>query len=113
MLATVPSVNSALKRARSTLERQRTDWRRQDRPPAAGSPQEDAIVTRFGRAYSLVPTRANGQPAFGAYVLGADGVRRGTSLFVVAVAGDRICAMTRFESTVFEAFGLPLALPGR
>ncbi|WP_410793122.1 RNA polymerase subunit sigma-70 [Kribbella sp. C-35] len=158
--ATVPSVNSALKRARSTLERQRTDWRRQDRPPAAGSPQEDAIVTRFvrayesadldalvelftddvfvsmppmpleyegrepvarfmavllvpGRAYSLVPTRANGQPAFGAYVLGADGVRRGTSLFVVAVAGDRICAMTRFESAVFEAFGLPLALPGR
>jgi hypothetical protein len=43
-----------------------------------------------GRRYSLVPTRANGQPAFGAYVGGPDGTRRATGLFAVTLAGDRI-----------------------
>jgi hypothetical protein len=28
-------------------------------------------------------------------------------LFVIAVAGDRISAMTRFDSSVFEWFNLP------
>jgi len=76
------------------------------------------LVTRFfelllvaSRRYSLVPTRANGQPAFGAYVLGPAGIRQATGLFAVTLAGDRIRAMTRFESTEFAWFGLPLSLP--
>src|SRR6266536_181894 len=48
---TLPSVNSALTRARSGLERQQVRWRRQESSPAAGSPEEDAIVARFVTAY--------------------------------------------------------------
>jgi RNA polymerase sigma-70 factor (ECF subfamily) len=77
------------------------------------------LVTRFfalllipGRRYSLVPTRANGQPAFGAYVLRPDGVRHATGLFAVTLGGDRIRAMTRFENSEFPWFGLRLSLPG-
>jgi RNA polymerase sigma-70 factor (ECF subfamily) len=72
------------------------------------------VVARFcaclfgaGRRFDLVPTRANGQPAFGAYLRGPDGTRPGTGLFVLTLAGDRICGMIRFESSVFPAFGLP------
>ncbi|WP_284741617.1 sigma-70 family RNA polymerase sigma factor [Amycolatopsis sp. RTGN1] len=65
-----------------------------------------------GRRFSLVPTRANGRPAFGAYLRGAAGVRHGTGLYVLELAGDRICAMTRFENSVLPAFGLPRSLPG-
>jgi RNA polymerase sigma-70 factor (ECF subfamily) len=78
------------------------------------------VVARFcatlfdaGRRFSLVPTRANGQPAFGAYLRGPDGIRHGTGLYVLTLAGDRICAMTRFESSVLPWFGLPRSLPGR
>lgn len=66
-----------------------------------------------GRRFDLVPTRANGQPAFGAYVRAPDGVSHGTGLFVLTVAGDRICALTRFENTVLPWFGLPRSLPSR
>ena len=62
------------------------------------------------RRYTLVPTRANGQPAFGAYVTGPDGARRGTGLITVALAGDRIGALNRFENHVFDWFGLPPVL---
>jgi len=44
--------------------------------------------------------------SFGAYVRGPDGIRHGTSLFVLTLAGDRICALTRFESSVLAWFGL-------
>ncbi len=78
------------------------------------------IVARFcadlfgaGRRFDLVPTRANGQPAFGAYLQAPTGIRHGTGLFVIALAGDRICAMTRFENTVLPSFGLPRSLPSR
>jgi RNA polymerase sigma-70 factor (ECF subfamily) len=60
-----------------------------------------------GRSFSLVPTRANGQPAFGVYVRSADGRRHGTGLLVLELAGERITAMTRFEPEVFAGFGLP------
>ena len=65
-----------------------------------------------GRRYSLIPTRANGGPAFGSYVLGPDGQRHATGLFVVTLAGEAIGAMSRFESSVLAWFGLPLILPG-
>jgi RNA polymerase sigma-70 factor (TIGR02960 family) len=69
-----------------------------------------AILFRSGRTFDVVPTRANGQPAFGAYVPGPGGVRAGTGLIVLALAGDRISAMTRFESSVLPWFGLPRSL---
>ena len=71
-----------------------------------------ALLLHPDRRYSLVPTRANGGPAFGAYVVGPDGVRRATGVFVAELAGERIRALTRFESTELAWFGLPLALPG-
>jgi RNA polymerase sigma-70 factor (ECF subfamily) len=78
------------------------------------------LVARFcgglfgaGRRFDLVPTRANGQPAFGAYVRTRDGVSHGAGLYVLTLAGDRICAMTRFENSVLPWFGLPRSLPGR
>jgi RNA polymerase sigma-70 factor (ECF subfamily) len=60
-----------------------------------------------------VPTRANGQPAFGSYLSAPTGVRHGTGLFVLTLAGDRICAMTRFENSLLPSFGLPRSLPPR
>ncbi|NUR83951.1 MAG: sigma-70 family RNA polymerase sigma factor [Nonomuraea sp.] len=69
------------------------------------------MILGGGRSFDLVRTRANGQPAFGAYVRGPGGVRQATGLFVLALAGDRISAMTRFESGVFPWFGLPRSLP--
>jgi RNA polymerase sigma-70 factor (ECF subfamily) len=66
-----------------------------------------------GRRFDLVPTRANGQPAFGAYLRAADGTRHGVGLIVLTLSGDRICAMTRFENTVLPSFGLPRSLPRR
>jgi RNA polymerase sigma factor (sigma-70 family) len=65
-----------------------------------------ALLFGAGREYRLVPTRANGQPAFGFYVRG-----RATGLVVLTLAGDRISAMTRFETTVLPWFGLPRSLP--
>ena len=155
--STVESVNSALKRARASLQRRPAAGGREP-PPAAGSPAEDAIVAKFvsawesadldalvalltddvfmsmppmpfeyegrdvvarfcasifgsGRRFDLVPTRANGQPAFGAYVRAPDGIRHGVGLYVLTLAGDRICAMTRFETSVLPWFGLPRSLP--
>ena len=70
-----------------------------------------ANIFGAGRSFHLVPTRANGQPAFGAYIRGPDGVRHAAGLFVLTLAGERICALTRFESSVLPWFGLPRSLP--
>jgi RNA polymerase sigma-70 factor (TIGR02960 family) len=60
------------------------------------------------RSHDLVPTRANGQPAFGAYLHASTRcIRQGTGLFVLTLAGDRISALTRFDATVLRWFGLP------
>ena len=64
-----------------------------------------------GRRFDFVPTRANGQPAFGAYLRAPSGVRHGTGLFVLTLSGGRICALSRFENSVLPAFGLPRSLP--
>jgi RNA polymerase sigma-70 factor (ECF subfamily) len=68
-------------------------------------------ILRAGRRFDLVPTRANGQPAFGTYLRGPDGTRHGVGLYVLEIAGDRVGAMTRFENTVLPWFGLPRSLP--
>ena len=72
-----------------------------------------ARIFGAGRRFDLVPTRANGQPAFGAYLRGAEDRSHGVGLYVLTLAGDRICAMTRFENGLFPRFGLPRSLPGR
>jgi RNA polymerase sigma-70 factor (ECF subfamily) len=64
-----------------------------------------------GRRVDLVSTRANAQPAFGAYLRHPTGVRPGSALFVLTLAGNRVCAFTRFDSIVFPWFGLPRSLP--
>jgi RNA polymerase sigma-70 factor (TIGR02960 family) len=66
-----------------------------------------------GRRYDLLPTRANGQPAFGAYLRAPTGIRHGIGLIVLTLTGDRIRAMTRFDTSVLPWFGLPRSLPSR
>jgi hypothetical protein len=65
-----------------------------------------------GRRVDLVPTRANGQPAFGVYLSAPSGARQATGLITIAIAGDRICATSRFDGSVLRWFGLPLTLSG-
>jgi RNA polymerase sigma-70 factor (TIGR02960 family) len=69
------------------------------------------VVFRDGRTYRLVPTRANGQPAFGAYVRDpAGGPSHPLGLLVFTIAGEGISAITRFDTAVFPYFGLPRSL---
>lgn len=72
-----------------------------------------ASIVRTDRTFDLVATRANGQPAFGAYERGPDGISHGTGLYVLTLTGDRIGAMTRFDHTVLPWFGLPRSPPRR
>ena len=153
--STVESVNSALKRARTSLERR---WLpvADHEPTPLGSGSEDAVMAKFVRAWesadlnalvslltddvfiSMPPlpfeyegrvavagSAAASSPRHGTSTsyrrepmvsrhLGRtcahDGIRHGVGLFVLALAGDQICAMTRFESSVFPSFGLPRSL---
>jgi RNA polymerase sigma-70 factor (TIGR02960 family) len=64
------------------------------------------------RAVRVVPTRANNQPAFGYYFADEDApVAYGHGLVVLTLAGDKICAITRFGDTSLPHFGLPPSLP--
>jgi RNA polymerase sigma-70 factor (ECF subfamily) len=158
--STVESVNSALKRARASLQRRLPPTGEREPPPAPDSLAERALVAKYVRAYEsadihglvalladdvyvamppipleyegrdvvarfcatiirpdrardLVPTRANGQPAFGTYLHApTGGIRHGTGLLVLTLTGDLICAMTRFDDSVLPWFGLPRSLPG-
>jgi RNA polymerase sigma-70 factor (TIGR02960 family) len=156
--STVDSVNSALKRARVTVEHRLSTAGDQDSGPTAHSSTEDALAEKFkvawesadtdalaalltdhvfismppmpfayegrdvvarfcaglfdsGRRFDLVRTRANCQPAFGAYLRGPSGISHGVGLYVLSLTGDRIRAMTRFENSVLSSFGLPRSLP--
>ena len=92
-------------------------------PPEPHEYQGRVAIARFlrsrsiwtaGRSIRLVPTRANGQPAF-AYYLGDPqaGVSRAAGLFVLAFEGAAISAITRCGDTgVLPYFGLPRTLPG-
>jgi RNA polymerase sigma-70 factor (ECF subfamily) len=72
-----------------------------------------ASIFRAGRRFDLVPARANGQPAFGAYLRAPAGTGHGTGLYVLTLTGDRICAMTHFDGDLLPRFGLPRSLPSR
>jgi RNA polymerase sigma-70 factor (ECF subfamily) len=89
-------------------------------PPMPFEYQGRDAVARFsaslfgaGRRFDLVPTRANGQPAFGAYLRAPTGIRHGVGLYVLTLTGDRICALTRFDNSALPWFGLPRSLPRR
>jgi RNA polymerase sigma-70 factor (ECF subfamily) len=87
-------------------------------PPLPLEYQGRDVVAHFcanrfgtGRRFDLVPTRANGQPAFGTYLRAPTGIRHGTGLIVLTLTGDRISAITHFENSVLPSFGLPRSLP--
>ena len=73
----------------------------------------DRAVLR-GAPLRLVPTRANGQPAFGCYLPDAQTASaRPYGLMVLTLEGERISAITWFgDSRVFPHFGLPRTLRG-
>jgi RNA polymerase sigma-70 factor (TIGR02960 family) len=72
-----------------------------------------AVTFRPGRTYRVVPTRANGQPAFGLYLADPHAsVYHAYSLLVITTAGDRITVITGFNTNVMTRFGLPRTLPG-
>jgi RNA polymerase sigma-70 factor (ECF subfamily) len=88
-------------------------------PPVPLEYQGRDVVARFyasvmrQRRYDLVPTRANGQPAFGTYLRApTGGSRHGTGVLVLTLTDDRICAITHFDDNVLPWFGLPPSLPG-
>jgi RNA polymerase sigma-70 factor (ECF subfamily) len=70
------------------------------------------MVFRANRRFALVPTRANGQPAFGAYLRTAEGPYPGVGLVVLTMDGERISAMSRFDGSMLPWFGLPPVLSG-
>src|SRR6516162_7061296 len=61
------------------------------------------------RPTRLVPTRANGQPAFGRYIGDSHTpIARFNCLLVLTLDGNRISRLTRFADTgILPAFGLP------
>ena len=89
-------------------------------PPQPFEYQGHDAITRFlrdradlrGRPLRLVPTRANGQPAFGCYLPSPeDAIARPYGLMVLTLTGERISAITWFgDSGVFSHFGLPPTL---
>jgi RNA polymerase sigma-70 factor, ECF subfamily len=154
------SVNSALQRARATLEAQAPPSR--ERAPLPRSASERELVGRFADAFEngrveqlvalltddawvtmppepfeyqglasitdfftqafaargdrtdrLIPTRANGQPAFGHYLGDTHApVVRGVGVIVLTLDGDRISHLIRFGgSGHLSRFGLPRTLP--
>ena len=154
------SVNSALQRARATLEDLSPPGR--DRAPLPRSARERDLVARFADAFEtgdvddvvalltedawvtmppepfeyqghdsiatflghafaarwehrhrLVPTRANGQPAFGHYIPDPQaGIVRGVGVLVLTLEGDRISHITRFGGAgLLGACGRPRTLP--
>jgi RNA polymerase sigma-70 factor (TIGR02960 family) len=82
---------------------------------AAAAQFLSAISFRGGsRQFRLVPTRANGQPAFGCYLRDAHApIAHAHGLIVLTLVGDHISAITRFlDNSVLPQFGLPRTLPG-
>jgi ketosteroid isomerase-like protein len=118
---------------RRLLDRYVTAWHASDVPALLSLLREDALLTMppFPAAYrgrdaigrflrtvpagghldqiTLIPTRANLQPAVAAYVRDADGSgSTAYGVMVLAIDGDRIIEITGFaDPALFPAFGLP------
>jgi RNA polymerase sigma-70 factor, ECF subfamily len=90
-------------------------------PPEPFEYQGRAAVATFLRhafgarrgGHRLVPTRANGQPAFGHYIEDPHApIARAVGLLVLSLEGERITAITRFRGDgILPRFGLPRTLP--
>ena len=156
----VPAVNSALHRARTTLSKNYAA----DTPPQASHPTDEAaraLLTRYVQAWEtadmpgllalfkeeatlamppspswyvgreaigalvatmvfagdargrfrLLPTRANGLPAFGVYQQREDGVYAPLAISLVSIADGLIAAsISFFDPDLFPPFGLPREL---
>jgi RNA polymerase sigma-70 factor, ECF subfamily len=62
--------------------------------------------------FLLVPTSANGQPAFGAYMRSGDGIYRGHGVQLLSVSGQRVTRIVSFnDDTLLALFGLPRDQP--
>ena len=72
----------------------------------------DDRAVRRGAHYRLLPTRANGQPAFGCYLPDPHApIARAYGLMVLTLAGERVSAITWFsERSLLSHFGLPRTL---
>lgn len=72
-----------------------------------------ATAFRPRRSARLVPTRANGQPAFGVYIRDLHApVAHANGILVLTLAGRQISAMTAFPgNSTLPIFGLPRTLP--
>ena len=81
---------------------------------AIGGFLEDRAVRR-GAPLRLVPTRANGQPAFGCYFPSPHtDIARPYGLLVLTLADSGIAEITWFaDSSVFPHFGLPRTVPAK
>jgi RNA polymerase sigma-70 factor (TIGR02960 family) len=90
-------------------------------PPVPLRYQGRELITRFlaatgfrpGRSARLVPTRANGQPAFGLYIRDPHApIAHANGILVLTLAGSQISAMTGFlDNSALPIFGLPRTLP--
>ena len=119
------------------LDRYMTLWQQADVPGLAALLREDAWLTMPplpawiqgradiatllqlriftpGRQWLLLPTRANGCPAFGFYRReGGEGDYQLSSLWVLGVEGEQIGSIVVFlDATRFTAFGLPSTTEG-
>jgi RNA polymerase sigma-70 factor (ECF subfamily) len=64
------------------------------------------------RGSRLVPTTANGCPAFGSYRRDENGGHLPWAIQVLEISGDRIVGHHNFvDASLFPAFGLPARLP--
>ena len=89
-------------------------------PPEPYEYQGHDAITRFlddrgrlrGANFKLVPTRANGQPAFGCYLPDAHAaIAHAYGLMVLTLRADQISAITWFgDRAVMARFGLPRTL---
>jgi RNA polymerase sigma-70 factor (TIGR02960 family) len=72
-----------------------------------------ATAFRPGRSTRLVPTRANGQPAFGLYIRDPLAqVAHANGMLVLTLAGRQISVVTGFPyNSMLSVFGLPSTLP--
>ncbi|MFY0409476.1 RNA polymerase subunit sigma-70, partial [Solicola sp. PLA-1-18] len=60
----------------------------------------------------LVPVSANGQPCFGLYMRGEDGVHRAFQIQQLQLGEDGVeHVVVYFDLSLFERFGLPETLP--
>jgi RNA polymerase sigma-70 factor (ECF subfamily) len=80
---------------------------------AIGRFLQERAARRGGTPMRIIPTRANGQPAFGCYIpCPHTDIARPYGLLVLTLAGSTITEITFFaDSGVFPHFGLPRTVP--